>query len=142
MDTHIIYIGLGSNLGDGPRNLDTARQMLREQVGEELACSGYLVSEPWGFQSSHMFTNAVAAYKTDFSPLELLDATQLIERKMGRLHKHKADEPYSDRVIDLDILLYDDIVYRNERLVIPHPLIEKRDFVRDPLIECKKKMLE
>ena len=137
--THIIYIGLGSNLGNGPRNLDAARALLCERVGEELACSDYVESEPWGFQSDHGFTNAVAAYRTTLEPLPLLDATQLIERQLGRRHKHKPGEPYTDRIIDLDILLYDDLQYQDERLTIPHPLIEKRDFVRMPLNECKEK---
>lgn len=140
MDTHYIYIGLGSNLGDGPLNLDAARSLLCEMVGEELACSDYLESEPWGFASDHGFTNAVAAYRTKLEPLALLDVTQQIERKLGRKHKHKPGEPYTDRVIDLDILLYDDLDYHDDRLTIPHPLIEKRDFVRIPLIECKEKI--
>lgn len=142
MDIHIIYIGLGSNLGDGPLNLDAARAMLCEQVGEELVCSDYVESEPWGFASDHRFTNAVAAYRTSLSPLDLLDVTQLIERRMGRKHKHQPSEPYTDRVIDLDILLYDDLQYHDARLTLPHPLIQKRDFVREPLLECKKKLTD
>ncbi len=138
--THYIYIGLGSNLGDGPRNLDAARTLLCSQVGEELACSAYVESEPWGFSSDHGFTNAVAAYCTELDPLPLLDVTQQIERNLGRKHKHKPGEPYTDRVIDLDILLYDDLVYHDERLTIPHPLIGQRDFVREPLDECKNKV--
>lgn len=137
---HIIYIGLGSNLGDGPRNLDAARTLLCEQVGEELACSAYVESAPWGFRSDHGFTNAVVAYRTELDPLPLLDITQQIERKLGRKRKHKPGEPYTDRVIDLDILLYDELEYQDERLTLPHPLIEVRDFVREPLDECKKKI--
>lgn len=142
LDTHYIYIGLGSNLGNGPRNLDVARGLLCERVGEELACSDYVEGAPWGFHSDHGFTNAVAAYRTVLNPLELLDVTQEIERQMGRRHKHKSGEPYTDRIIDLDLLEYDDLTYQDERLTLPHPLIEARDFVRDPLIECKKKIIE
>lgn len=116
--------------------------MLCEQVGEELVCSDYVESEPWGFASDHRFTNAVAAYRTSLSPLDLLDVTQLIERRMGRKHKHQPSEPYTDRVIDLDILLYDDLQYHDARLTLPHPLIQKRDFVREPLLECKKKLTD
>lgn len=138
--THIIYIGLGSNLGDGPKNLDAARMLLCEQVGRELACSDYVESEPWGFCSDHCFTNAVAAYSTTLEPLALLDVTQHIERQLGRKHKHRPGEPYTDRVIDLDILLYDDLRYQDDRLTVPHPLIQQRDFVREPLNECKNKI--
>lgn len=140
MDTHIIYIGYGSNLGDGPHNIDSARALVCQAVGRELACSDYVQSEPWGFSSDHGFTNAVAAYQTELGPLALLDATQKIERQMGRTHKHEPGQPYTDRIIDLDILLYDDLVYQDERLTIPHPLIERRDFVREPLLECKNKL--
>lgn len=138
MDTHIIYIGLGSNLGDGPRNLDAAVEMLQAEVGEVLYTSGYVESEPWGFNSEHQFTNAVTVVRSELSPMELLDATQLIERKMGRTHKHRQGESYRDRIIDLDLLLYDNLVMQTERLVLPHPLIQERDFVRLPLAECQQ----
>lgn len=138
MDTHIIYIGLGSNLGDGPRNLDAAIAMLQAEVGEVLYTSGYVVSEPWGFDSDHAFTNAVTVVRSELSPIALLDATQLIERKMGRTHKRKRGESYRDRIIDLDLLLYDNLVMQTERLVLPHPLIQERDFVRLPLAECQQ----
>lgn len=137
---HIIYIGLGSNLGDGPLNLDVARGLLSQRVGEELCCSDYVESEPWGFSSDNRFTNAVVAFRTELDPLPLLDATQDIERQMGRRHKHKAGEAYTDRIIDLDILLYDDLHYHDERLTIPHPHIEARSFVREPLSECMNKI--
>ena len=134
---HIAYIGLGSNLGNGPHNLDAAVALLQEQVGEVLFTSAYIESEPWGFASTHGFTNAVTVVRTDLEPLALLDVTQHIERQMGRTRKHHRGEPYSDRVIDLDILLYDYLHIETERLTIPHPLIEQRDFVRLPLEECK-----
>lgn len=132
---------MGSNLGDGPRNLDAAIAMLQTEVGEVLFTSAYLESEPWGFESDHPFTNAVTVVRTELSPLEVLDATQGIERKMGRRHKRQhRDEVYTDRIIDLDILFYDDLHLDTERLTLPHPLIEERDFVRLPLAECREAM--
>lgn len=138
MDTHIIYIGLGSNLGDGPAHLDDAVSRLQREVGEVLYTSAYVRSEPWGFESQHTFTNAVTVMRTTLDPLTLLDVTQRIEREMGRTHKRRPGEGYHDRIIDLDILCYDDLRLSTERLVLPHPHIAARDFVRLPLEECRE----
>jgi len=138
MPTHIVYIGLGSNLGDGPHNLDAAIELLQAEAGEILYTSAYIESEPWGFNSIHGFTNAVTVLRTELEPIALLDLTQAIERKMGRTHKHGPGEAYTDRIIDLDLLLYDDLQMQTPRLTLPHPLIDKRDFVRLPLLECQE----
>lgn len=137
---HTAYLGLGSNLGDGKANLDKSLEMLAERVGEIVAVSTNMESEPWGFKSTNRFTNGAVAVKTELSPIELLDATQAIEREMGRTHKHKPGEPYTDRIIDIDILLYDDLQIKTDRLIIPHPHIENRDFVKIPLSEIKTKL--
>lgn len=140
MNHHIVYIGLGSNLGDGPKNLDAAVDLLQKEAGEVLYTSEYIQSEPWGFESRYRFTNAVTVLCTELEPLALLDLTQQIERRMGRTRKRRRGEGYSDRVIDLDLLLYDNIHIESERLTIPHPLIAVRDFVRLPLEECQEYM--
>lgn len=142
MPTHLVYIGLGSNLGDGPKNLDQAIELLNAEAGEILYTSAYIQSEPWGFESQHAFTNAVTVLRTELEPMDLLDLTQQIERRMGRTHKHGPGEAYTDRIIDLDLLLYDDLQMQTHRLTLPHPLIDKRDFVRLPLLECQRAMHE
>ena len=109
MNRHIVYIGLGSNLGDGPKNLDKAVALLQKEAGEVLYTSAYIESEPWGFESEHRFTNAVTVISTTLEPLPLLDLTQQIEQRMGRTRKRRRGEGYSDRVIDLDLLIYDDL---------------------------------
>lgn len=134
----LVYLGLGSNLGNGRDNLDRSLTLIAESCGEVLAVSSYIESEPWGFESQHRFTNAVCAILTTLQPEALLDATQQIERLMGRTHKHKPGEAYTDRIIDIDILLYGDLNISTPRLTVPHPLIEDRDFVREPLMEVKK----
>ena len=134
----MVFLALGSNLGDGPAQLDRAVALLGERVGRMLAVSSYMTSEPWGFESQHLFTNAVCAMQTELSPMELLDVTQQIEREMGRTHKHGPGESYTDRIIDIDILTYDDLVIENERLTLPHPMMEQRDFVMIPLREVKE----
>lgn len=133
----ILYLGLGSNLGDGRANLDRAIELLSARLGAPVAVSSYLVSEPWGFESEHRFTNAVAAFETDADPWDLLDMTQSIEREMGRTVKHRPGESYTDRIIDIDLLEYGDWHIESERLSLPHPLIAQRDFVLMPLMECK-----
>ena len=137
MNRHIVYIGLGSNLGDGSKNLDKAVALLQKEAGDVLYTSAYIESEPWGFESEHRFTNAVTVISTTLEPLPLLDLTQQIERRMGRTRKRRRGEGYSDRVIDLDLLIYDDLQLETERLVLPHPHIADRDFVRLPLEECQ-----
>ena len=128
------YLGIGTNLGDRAENLTRAVALISEQVGTVLACSSFMETAPWGFTSDNHFLNAVLAVDTALSPLELLRVTQSIERELGRLHK-TVDGNYSDRIIDIDILLYDDLAINEAELTIPHPLIWERRFVYEPLLE-------
>lgn len=129
------YLGLGTNLGsDKAANLHQAVSLINEQAGRVLACSSFIESEPWGFCSENTFLNAVVAIDTPHLPYELLRVTQSIERSMGRTHK-SVDGCYTDRVIDIDILLYDNLVVDEAELTIPHPLIWQRPFVYVPLLE-------
>lgn len=137
----LYYLGLGSNLGNGRENIDKAVTLLGE-LGHVVAVSSFLESEPWGFVSCHRFTNAVAALQTSFEPMQLLDATQCIERQMGRTHKHSPGEAYTDRIIDIDLLDYDGPAVSNSRLTLPHPLMNQRDFVKIPLAECMETVAE
>lgn len=128
------YLGLGTNLGDRRDNLLRAVEHINEQAGHVLACSSFMETEPWGFSSNNAFLNAVIEIDTSLTPHELLHATQEIERTMGRTHKSIGGN-YSDRIIDIDILLYEDIVINDTELTIPHPLMWQRDFVYEPLLE-------
>ena len=130
-----VYLGLGTNLGDDKAaNLRKAVDMLHEQAGHVLACSSFMESEPWGFESANTFLNAVVAIDTQHTPHKLLSITQAIERAIGRTHK-TIDRNYCDRIIDIDILLYDDITINTPELTIPHPLMLQREFVCRPLQE-------
>ena len=131
---HTVYLGLGSNLGNREENLRGALFEIASSVGVVEAVSSFIVTEPWGFESTHVFVNAVCRVQTRLSPMEVLDATQAIERNLGRTKK-SVDGIYSDRLIDIDILLYDDWKVDTPRLVIPHPLMAQRDFVKIPLAE-------
>lgn len=130
----IAYLGIGTNLGDRTSNMHSAINLINEQAGHVLACSSFIETEPWGFSSDNAFLNAVVEIDTLYSPHELLHITQRIEREMGRTHK-SVGGVYSDRIIDIDILLYDSLTIHDENLTIPHPLIWQRSFVYEPLLE-------
>lgn len=128
-----VYLGLGTNIGDKRGNLTRAAALLAERVGDILSLSSFYSTPPWGFQSKNDFLNAAIVLVTRLQPLELFNATRLIEIEMGRIQK--SDGAYHDRIIDIDILLYDDLIWQTEKLTIPHPLMHKRNFVMEPLAE-------
>ena len=130
-----VYLGLGSNLGDRHTLLLSAIELLVQRVGRLVRCSSFIETEPWGFASEHPFLNAVALFRTTLSPRELLVVTQAIERELGR--KEKGVSHYTDRPIDIDILLYGDEHIDEPDLKIPHPLMGERDFVMRPLHEIQ-----
>ena len=130
----IAYLGIGTNLGDRTSNLNSAVNLINEQAGHVLACSSFIETEPWGFNSDNAFLNAVVEIDTLHSPHDLLRVTQEIERSMGRMHK-SVNGVYSDRIIDIDILLYGDLTVNDSELIIPHPLMWQRRFVYEPLLE-------
>ena len=137
---HQVYLGLGSNLGNRRALLKRAVRLIGERVGEVTRQSTFIETEPWGFESANKFLNAVIRCETDMTPREVLEATQQIERDMGRqktVHRTSSTRTYTDRPIDIDILLYDDLTVDEPDLKIPHPLMEQRDFVMIPLREIK-----
>jgi len=135
----IVYLSLGSNLGNRRKQLIIALAKIAERAGDILALSGFYETEPWGFQSIHSFLNVVAKLETSLSPHDLLSMTQQIERELGR--KAKTDDShYEDRLVDIDILLYDDLVINASELIIPHPLMHQRLFVLEPLAEIAPKI--
>lgn len=137
------YLSLGSNMGQRRRLIKKAIAMLSQNVGTIVAQSSVIETEAWGFSSQQKFLNAVVSIDTSLTPRQLLEATQAIEQQLGRTHKTQKDEEgrpvegqtYSDRYIDIDILLYDDIVVNEPDLKIPHPLMHERPFVMLPLRE-------
>ena len=130
----ITYLGLGTNTGNKKGNLTRAIEELSLALGKCIAQSSFIETEPWGYNSDNMFLNCVVAFETEKSPIELLDTTETIEHKLGRTTKSIGGQ-YHDRIIDIDILLYGNDSVASERLVIPHPLMHKRDFVLIPLAE-------
>ena len=133
-DTHTVFLGLGTNLGNLAHNMLLAIDLIGQQVGTVVRQSSYYDSEPWGFHSDNRFLNAVVMVCTSLSPRAVLTVTQAIERQMGRTAKSTAGQ-YHDRIIDIDILLYDDLHVNEPDLIIPHPLMLQRHFVMEPLAE-------
>ncbi len=131
---HHVYFSLGSNIGNRKRLIREAIAMLNERVGEVERQSSLMETEPWGFDSPNKFINACVCCVTTLSPRQLLAITQHIERELGRTQKTQ-DGQYHDRIIDIDILLYDDIHVNDPDLVIPHPHMRERAFVMEPLRE-------
>lgn len=139
-EVHTVYLSLGTNLGNKEQNLLTAIAEIGRRIGPIKAQSAFLATEPWRFESENTFLNAAIRIETELSPIALLDETQQIERDMGRTQKSSANcqlstVNYQDRIIDIDILLYDDLHIDTPRLTIPHPLMQQRDFVLIPLKE-------
>lgn len=133
---HTLYLSLGTNLGDKAQNLRDAIARIGEMIGIVECQSSFLATEPWGFHSDNTFLNAAVKVTTSLTPHEVLMLTQQIERDMGRTQKSAGGE-YHDRIIDIDILLYDDVHISTPELTIPHPLMHQRDFVMIPLNEIK-----
>jgi len=136
VNSHKVYLGLGSNLGDCRKNLERAIRLIGDRVGRVIRQSSFIETKPWGFESEHRFVNAVVLCETTKTPREVLLLTQQIERDMGR-RKKSVSGGYADRTIDIDILLYDDVMIDEPDLKIPHPLMYQRDFVMIPLKEIQ-----
>ena len=129
-----LYLSLGTNLGDRPKNLSSALKLIGKKVGTVVSISDVMETDPWGFDSSNRFLNMVAKVETNLQPFDVLHATQEIERKLGRTKK-TVNREYHDRLIDIDILLYDNLAMNTPELTIPHPLMYQREFVMKPLAQ-------
>ena len=130
----IVYLGLGTNLGDKAANLHAAVHLISGKIGKVISLSSFYATAPWGFESENSFLNAAICVETPLSPLEVLHRTQEIERTLGRTHKSTGGI-YHDRIIDIDLLLYNKEIIQTPELTIPHPLMLQRDFVMNPLVE-------
>jgi 2-amino-4-hydroxy-6-hydroxymethyldihydropteridine diphosphokinase len=125
-----VFLGLGSNLGDRLGLLSKAIQAIEEAMPVRALSSVY-ETEPVGMDSEHQFYNMAIEVETDLNPAELILLLRSIEKKLGR--KHRA--PMMNREIDIDILLYDGFSYADDTVQVPHPRLETRRFVLEPLKE-------
>ncbi len=125
------YLILGSNIGDRISNIETAVNKIRTNVGQVVRASSIYLTEPWGHKEQATFYNQVVEIKTELDAFETLNKLLAIEESMGRVRKKK----WAERIIDIDILYFDDQVISKENLSIPHPGIPDRRFVLVPLCE-------
>jgi 2-amino-4-hydroxy-6-hydroxymethyldihydropteridine diphosphokinase len=129
---HTVLIGLGTNLGDRRINLIQACGLISD-LGCRIAKSSALYeTAPWGFKSNHSFYNQCLVIETELNPEELINAFKRMEAEAGRV---QSTDVYKDRIIDIDILLFDDLIINSDELIIPHPRMAKRMFVLIPLLE-------
>jgi 2-amino-4-hydroxy-6-hydroxymethyldihydropteridine diphosphokinase len=127
------YISLGSNIGDRETALRRALELLGERAGDVTAISSLHETEPVGYIDQPMFLNAAAKIETQLPPEQLMNTMLGIERELGR--DRAASIPKGPRMIDLDLLLYDDLVVDTPQLTVPHPAMHQRRFVLEPLVE-------
>jgi 2-amino-4-hydroxy-6-hydroxymethyldihydropteridine diphosphokinase len=134
----IVFLGIGTNLGNREGNLKQAIAGIEEEIGPVLKTSSVYETEPWGFQAKDDFLNMVVKAETRLTPSGILGRILMIESMSGR---ERSQKRYSSRLIDIDILLYDDIIIDEESLKIPHPLLHVRKFVLVPLCEIASELI-
>ncbi len=132
----IVYIGMGSNLGQREENIQKAISLLEKQ-NKILKTSTIIETEPVGGPPQGKFLNAVVKMETSLPPLDLLKVLQNIEQHLGRVRTI----PNAARTMDLDILLYDQINMQTDQLTIPHPRMFEREFVLKPLREIAPEII-
>jgi len=130
---NIAYLLLGSNMDDRLSLLKKACEAVSLQLGRITMESSIYESEPWGFNADQQFLNQVIRIETNYAPYDLLECILRIESDLGRIRNDAAG--YSSRLIDIDILFYNDEVIREENLIVPHPCIPDRMFTLLPLAE-------
>jgi 2-amino-4-hydroxy-6-hydroxymethyldihydropteridine diphosphokinase len=133
-----VFLGLGTNLGNRELNLERAVSAIGLSIGTVVISSSIYQTEPWGFHSDEEFLNMVVKTETDMAPIVLLERILSIESVMGRV---RGPEHFSSRLIDIDILLYEDMIINEENLKIPHPLLQDRRFVLVPLCQLAAELI-
>jgi 2-amino-4-hydroxy-6-hydroxymethyldihydropteridine diphosphokinase len=133
---HTVYIALGTNLGDRLTNLHTAISSLLPEINV-LAESHVYETPPWGYEDQPTFLNMVIKAETNLEPEPLLTYLKQLEVELGREQNFR----WGPRLIDLDILFYDDLVINTPPLIIPHPRLYERAFVLVPLVDVAPELI-
>ncbi len=137
LEQDLVYIGLGSNLGNRLEQLNQAREQIGTRIGSLVQKSSIYESEPWGEADQPWFYNQVVAIQTDLSPHAVLESLLSIEHDMGRIR----EERFGPRTIDLDVLIFGQQIISDSILKIPHPRMTVRNFVLIPLMEITTDLL-
>lgn len=126
-----VFLSLGSNIGDSKLNISNAYHFIESQIGKMVSVSAFYKTQPWGNKNQTYFLNSVCEVSTFLSPIECLNTIHEIEKKLGRSRNSK----WEARIIDIDILFYENQIINDIWLTIPHPYISERKFVLQPLTE-------
>lgn len=126
-----LFLLLGANLGDRFQTLDQARTQLSESVGAIVSESKLYETAPWGVTDQPPYLNQALELQTTLTPDNVLTQTQSIEQRLGRVRLDR----WGARLIDIDLLYYDDFICQTEQLILPHPLLHERRFVLIPLCD-------
>jgi 2-amino-4-hydroxy-6-hydroxymethyldihydropteridine diphosphokinase len=132
--TASLILSLGSNLGDREQQIHSTLKKIEERIGEIISISALYHTAPVGFESPHQFVNCVCEVSSKLDIYTIFAITQMIEKEMGRAEK-SVDGRYSDRVMDIDLIMAGDLVIDTQELTLPHPRFHQRDFVLRPLCE-------
>lgn len=133
----LAYLGIGTNVGHREQNIENCTLLIKERIGNVKSVSSIYETEPWGVEGQDNYYNIVLEVETHLQPLCLLQSVQQIENDLGRIRIEK----WGSRIIDVDILFYDDYVFSMDNLIIPHPYITTRNFVLQPLSEIKPNLI-
>ena len=131
------YLLIGGNMGDRLANLANAKEAIQEQVGVIKNVSAIYETAAWGLEEQPSFVNQALLLETDFEALDLLNRLLKIEIQMGRIR----NMPLGPRTIDLDIIFFNDQIIESDKLTIPHPQMQKRNFVLTPLNEIASEFI-
>ncbi len=136
--TNYVFLGLGTNLGDREAYLNKGLELISKFIGRIESFSGIYETEPWGFHSENNFLNMVIKIHTDLKPAVLMKKLLSLEEQLGRIRDTRE---YKSRTIDIDILLYSNLVINKSDLIVPHPLMQDRKFVLVPFCDIAPKMI-
>jgi 2-amino-4-hydroxy-6-hydroxymethyldihydropteridine diphosphokinase len=124
---HTVFLALGSNIENRKQHIEKAIVLLREKI-HDITVAPLYETKPRYFENQNNFLNTVLSGITELEPQELLQFTKTVQKKVGRVERFR----YGPREIDIDILFYGNVVYKDEELEIPHPRLQDRDFVLQP----------
>jgi 2-amino-4-hydroxy-6-hydroxymethyldihydropteridine diphosphokinase len=133
------YLLLGGNIGDSLQVFQQCEKQISEDIGEISLKSSYYESDPWGFDHHSKFVNQVLKVSTSLNPIQLLEKCQLIENHFGR--KRNSEVGYQARVIDIDVLFFNELVLDEKKLQIPHPRLHLRKFTLLPFDEINSNFI-
>ncbi|MFA6401459.1 MAG: 2-amino-4-hydroxy-6-hydroxymethyldihydropteridine diphosphokinase [Salinivirgaceae bacterium] len=127
-----IFLGIGGNQGFRWNYLKSSKELIEQYVGKIIGASSVYETPAWGFESETPFLNQVVQIQTKLEPVELLNALHQIEDKLGRV---RSVSQYSSRTIDIDLLFYNQAIIETQQIQVPHPRIQLRKFVLEPITE-------